>query len=134
MKKKYMMYNNIVNSNLFCYFDWTHQWILIIILITFRSSHQRCSLRKGIFGNFTKFTGKQMCQNFFFNKVGGMWPAILLKKRLWHWCFPMNFANFLRIAFLQNTSERLLQNIYNLIKHVLLLLLPSYSNRAQWTY
>ena len=46
----------------------------------------------------------------------------------------MNFANFLRIPFLQNTSERLLQNIYNVIKHVLLLLLPSYSNRAQWKY
>ena len=134
MKKKYMMYNNIVNSNLFCYFDWTHQWILSIILIIFRSSHRRCSLKKGVFGNFTKFTGKQMCQNFIFNKVGGMWPAILLKKRLWHRCFPMNFANFLRIPFLQNTSERLLQNIYNVIKHVLLLLLPSYSKTAQWKY
>ena len=37
-------------------------------------------------------------------------PAILLKKRLWHRCFPMNFAKFLRTAFLQNTSERLLRN------------------------
>ena len=30
------------------------------------------------------------------------------KKRLWHRCFPMNFAKFLRAPFLQNTSRRLL--------------------------
>ena len=34
-------------------------------------------------------------------------PATLLKKRLWHRCFPMNFAKFLRTSFLQNTSGRL---------------------------
>ena len=26
-------------------------------------------------------------------------PATLLKKRLWHRCFPMNFAKFLRTSF-----------------------------------
>ena len=35
-------------------------------------------------------------------------PATLLKKRLWHRCFPVNFVKFLRTAFLQNTSVRLL--------------------------
>ena len=30
-------------------------------------------------------------------------PATLLKKRLWHRCFPVNFAKFLRTSFLQNT-------------------------------
>ena len=35
-------------------------------------------------------------------------PATLLKKRLWHRCFPVNFAKFLRTRFLQNTSGRLL--------------------------
>ena len=34
--------------------------------------------------------------------------ATLLKKRLWHRCFPVNFAKFSRTPFLQNTSERLL--------------------------
>ena len=28
------------------------------------------------------------------------WPANLFKKRLWHRCFPVNFAKFLRTAFL----------------------------------
>ena len=35
-------------------------------------------------------------------------PATLLKKRLWHRCFPVNFAKFLRTPFFQNTSGRLL--------------------------
>ena len=35
-----------------------------------RSSHQRCSMKKGILKNFTKFTGEHLCQSFFFNKVG----------------------------------------------------------------
>ena len=38
-------------------------------------------------------------------------PAILIKKRLWHRCFPLNFAKFLRTSFLQNTSWRLLVQI-----------------------
>ena len=36
------------------------------------------------------------------------WPATLLKKRLWHRCFPVNFVKFLRTPFLQNNSGRLL--------------------------
>ena len=35
-------------------------------------------------------------------------PATLLKKRLWHRCFPVNFAKFLRTPFSKNTSGRLL--------------------------
>ena len=34
--------------------------------------------------------------------------ATLLKKRLWHRCFPVNFAKFLRTSFLQSTYGRLL--------------------------
>ena len=69
---------------------------------------QRCSIRKGVLKNFAKFTGKHLCQSLFFNKVAGVKPATLLKKRLWHRCFPVNFAKFLRTPFLQNTSGRLL--------------------------
>ena len=50
-------------------------------------------MKKDVLKNFTKFTGR---------------AATLLKKRPWHRCFPKNFANFLRIPFLQNTSGRLL--------------------------
>ena len=33
-----------------------------------RSSHRRCSIKKGVLGNFVKFTGKYLCQRLFFNK------------------------------------------------------------------
>ena len=36
------------------------------------------------------------------------WPATLLKKRLWHRCFPVNSAKILRTSFSHNTSRRLL--------------------------
>ena len=55
-----------------------------------------------------KFTGKHLCQSLFFNKVVGLRPATIFKKRLWHRYFPVNFVKFLRISFLQNTSGRLL--------------------------
>ena len=60
------------------------------VICTFRSNHRRCSVRKGNLRNFTKFTGKRLCHR----------PASLLKKRLWHKCFPVNFAKFLNTPFL----------------------------------
>ena len=33
----------------------------------------------------------------FFNKIAGLRPATVLKKGLWHMCFPVNFAKFVRI-------------------------------------
>ena len=44
----------------------------------------------------------------FLNKVVGLRPATLFKKRLWRRCFPVNFAKFPRTPFLQNTSGWLL--------------------------
>ena len=41
----------------------------------------------------------------------GLRPATLFKKKLWHRCFPVNFAKFLRTPFLQNTSGRLLLDL-----------------------
>ena len=73
-----------------------------------RSSHWRCSVRKGVLRNFVQFTGKHLFQSLIFDKVARMRPATLLKMRLWHRCFPVNFTKFLRAPFLQNTSGRLL--------------------------
>ena len=73
-----------------------------------RSCHQSCSIIKGVLRNFTKFTGKHLCQSLFFNKDTGLRSATLFKKSLWRRCFPVNFAKFFRTPFLQNTSERLL--------------------------
>ena len=55
----------------------------------FRSSCPEVFCKKGVIRKFAKFTGKHLCQK----------PATLLKKRLWHWCFPVNFTEFLRTRF-----------------------------------
>ena len=75
---------------------------------SYRSSHQKCSIEVGVLKNLTKFTGKKLCQSFFFNKAAGLRPATIFKKRFWHRYFPLNFVKFLRTPFLQNTPERLL--------------------------
>ena len=75
-----------------------------------RSSHRGFSVKKGV-RNFAKFTGKHLYQSPFFNKVTGLRPATLLKKRLWHRCFLVNFAKFIRTPFSQNNSGRLLLDI-----------------------
>ena len=75
----------------------------------YRRSHQRFFMKKGVLGNFTKFTSKtpvpapvsETC-NF-------------IKKRLWHRCFPVNFVKFLRPPFLQNTSRQLLLALTRLL-------------------
>ena len=41
----------------------------------------------------------------------GLTPGTLLKNRLWHRYFPVNFVKFLRTPFLQNTSGRLFLKI-----------------------
>ena len=64
--------------------------------------------KKGVLRYLTKFTRKHLCQSLIFNKVAGIRPATVLKKRLWHRCFHVNFAKFPRTPLLQNTSGRLL--------------------------
>ena len=56
-----------------------------------RSSHRRCSLRKGVLRNFAKFARKHLCHSPFFNKFRPQ-SATLMKKRLWHRCFPVNWG------------------------------------------
>ena len=45
--------------------------ILYFERIIDRSTHRKCSVRKGAFINFAKFTVKHLCQSLFFNKVAG---------------------------------------------------------------
>ena len=47
-----------------------------------RSSHQRCSIKKGVLRNFTKFTGKHLCQSLFFNKVADL-RTLLVNAAIW---------------------------------------------------
>ena len=59
-----------------------------------RSSHRRCSIKKDVLRNFTKLTGKHLCQRLL--------------------CFPVNFGEFLRKYFLQDvwTGRLLLIFLY----------------------
>ena len=66
----------------------------------YRSSSLEVFCKKGVLRNFTKFTGKRLCQSLIFNKVAGLRPANLVKKRIQHRCSPVNFAKFLRTPFL----------------------------------
>ena len=59
-------------------------------------------MKKGVLGNFAKFTGKHQCQSLFFNKVAALRPATLLKKRIWHRCFPVNLWNFQEHLFTEH--------------------------------
>ena len=67
----------------------------------FRSSPPEVFCKKGVLRYMAKFTGKHLCQSLFFS---GLRPATLLKKRLWHKYFSVNFTKCLRTPFLQNTS------------------------------
>ena len=78
-----------------------------------RSSRPEVFCKKGVFRNFVKFTRKHLRQSLFFSKVGGLRSATLLKKRLWHRCFPVNFAKSLRTPFLAEHLRCLLLVIPN---------------------
>ena len=90
-----------------------------------RSSSPEVFCKKGVLRNVTKFTGKHLCQSLFLNKVAGLRPVTLLKMRVWHRCFSVNFAKFLRTLFiiehlwwlfltgaLQNLNAQLLLSLY----------------------
>ena len=76
----------------------------------YRSSRPEVFCKKGVLRNFAKFTGKHLFQSLFFNKVAGR-PVTLLKKRLWHRCFPVNFTKFLRTPFFIDHLWWLLLNV-----------------------
>ena len=58
------------------YFERMRSW-KIISLFLYKSSHQRCTIKKGVPRNFTKFTGNHLCQSLFFNKVADFRPKYL---------------------------------------------------------
>ena len=57
-------------------------------------------LEKCVLKHFEKLTGKPLCQCLFFNKIAGLRPETLIKKRRWQRCFPVTIAKFLKNTFL----------------------------------
>ena len=60
---------------------------------------------------------------FLFNKIVGVRPATLLKKRLWHRGFPVNFAKFIRTSFLTEHFQWLFLSFFSSISDIIFLLL-----------
>ena len=58
---------------------------------------QRCSVKK-VFLEISQNL-QNLRQSLFFDKVASLMPATLLRERLWHRCFPVNYAKFLRAPF-----------------------------------
>ena len=55
---------------------------------------QKCSVKKDVLRSFGKFTGKYMRKSFFLNKVAGLRPTALFKKKLSYRFLPVNFIKF----------------------------------------
>ena len=81
---------------------------LVLCSVPSRSSHRRCSVRKGVLRNFTKFSRKLLCQSFFFNKVAGLRSSTLSKKETLAQVFSCEFYKISKNTSFTETSERLL--------------------------
>ena len=62
-------------------------------------------LQKNIFLNIWQSLQENTWPESLFKRSYRPEPAALLKKRLWHRCFPVNLQKILRTLFLQNTSS-----------------------------
>ena len=82
-----------------------------ILRNTYRSSRSEVFCKKGVLRSFAKFIGKHLCQILFFNKIVGLRPANLFKKRFWYRYFPVNFLKFQRTPFLTEHLRWLLLEV-----------------------
>ena len=64
---------------------------------------RRCSIKKVVLEISQNSQESTCARDSFLIKLQA-WPSTLLKKSLWHRCFPVNYAKFLRTPFLQNSS------------------------------
>ena len=74
----------------------------------YRNSRPEVFCKIGVLKNLSNITGKRLCHSLFPSKAAGLRPATLLKKRLWHRYFLVNFENFLWTPFLTEHLQWLL--------------------------
>ena len=67
-----------------------------------RSSRPEVFCKKGVLGNFAKFTGKYLCQSLFFNKVAGA-ACNFIKKEILAQLFSCEFCEISKNTFSQRT-------------------------------
>ena len=76
------------------------------LFVNIRSSRPEVFCKKGVLRNFTKFTGKHLCQSLFFNKVAGL--ACNISYKLWY-VQTQNVAG----VFKHHTWKLFLKDFYN---------------------
>ena len=93
-------------------FSFCHKWkqskchsrVIVWILEHFYSNYKqplKVFCKKGALRKFKKFRQSTCARVSFLIR-----PATLLKKRLWHWCFPVNFVwNFQEHLFHRTTLD-----------------------------
>ena len=84
---------------------------IAIFYVRWRSCYRDVLYKKGVLKNFPKFTGKQLCQSLFFNKVAD-WRIGWLCHRF----FPVNFEKFLRTPFFKEQIRWLLMSDVNVFQ------------------
>ena len=62
--------------------------------------------KKGVLRHFAQFTGKHLCQSFFFNKLAALGPATLLKKETVAQVFPCEFYEISKTTFLEYKKKK----------------------------
>ena len=89
----------------FCIFDYLYLdfWLFVDCFVTStlsRSSHLEVFVKK-VFLEILENSQEDTCVrvSFLIKLQTFMRPATLLKKRLWHRCFPVNFAKFIKTRF-----------------------------------
>ena len=73
-----------------------------------RSSRLEVFLKKRVLKSFTKFTGKHLWQILFFNKVTGLRPATLFKKKTLAQVFSCEFCKITKNTCFKNIFGQLL--------------------------
>ena len=76
--------------------------ILVTVYKQYRTSPPEVFCKKGILRNFAKH----------------LQAATLLKKRLWHRYFPVNFAKFLRTLFFTEHFQWLFLNVTTIFQYI----------------
>ena len=77
-----------------------------------RSSRPEVFCKRGVLSNFTKFTGKHLCQSLFLNKFPGLRPATLLKKETLAQVYSCEFCEISKNTFF-------IEHLWWLLLHIL---------------
>ena len=129
---------SIFNYNIFFFWKRSSHWWHVSVTEKMQCKVQKqppkVFYKKGVLRNFAKFTWKQLCQSFFFNKVAGLRPATLLKKRAWHSCFPVNFVKFLRTRFYRASPDDCFRWYIDILRKAKEEILMFRKNEKIWKY